>query len=103
MKKSLVTFLTVLFVLGSLTAVFAERGNNNGKGKGNPNEFKLGVEVLLDEQKDLIKGQRVGLITNPTGVDQELNSIVDRLFNRHTSVEPDGFSAPYRHIAAENP
>lgn len=81
MKKSLVTFLTVLFVLGSLTAVFAERGNNNGKGKGNPNEFKLGVEVLLDEQKDLIKGQRVGLITNPTGVDQELNSIVDRLFN----------------------
>ena len=81
MRKLLVASLTVLFVLGSLTAVFAERGNNNGKGKGNPNEFKLGVEVLLDEQKDLIKGQRVGLITNPTGVDQTLNSIVDRLYN----------------------
>ena len=40
------------------------------KDKGNSNEFKLGVEVLLDEQKDLIKGKRVGLITNPTGVDQ---------------------------------
>ena len=81
MRKLLVASLTVLFVLGSLTAVFAERGNNNGKGKGIPNEFKLGVEVLLDEQKDLIKGQRVGLITNPTGVDQTLNSIVDRLYN----------------------
>lgn len=81
MRKLLVASLTVLFVLGSLTAVFAERGNNSGKGKGNPNEFKLGVEVLLDEQKDLIKGQRVGLITNPTGVDQTLNSIVDRLYN----------------------
>ena len=79
MRKLLVASLTVLFVLGSLTAVFAERGNNNGK--VNPNEFKLGVEVLLDEQKDLIKGQRVGLITNPTGVDQTLNSIVDRLYN----------------------
>ena len=29
----------------------------------------------------MIKGKRVGLITNPTGVDQNLNSIVDLLFN----------------------
>jgi uncharacterized protein YbbC (DUF1343 family) len=60
-------------------------GNGNkyghGKGKGNPHKFKLGVEVLLEEEKDLIVGKRVGLITNPTGVDQELNSIVDLLYN----------------------
>ncbi len=36
---------------------------------------------MLDEQKELIEGKRVGLITNPTGVDKELNSIVDVLHN----------------------
>lgn len=43
--------------------------------------FKLGVETLLEDQIDLIRGKRVGLITNPTGVDRELNSIVDLLYN----------------------
>ncbi|WP_087972526.1 exo-beta-N-acetylmuramidase NamZ family protein [Oceanobacillus rekensis] len=82
MKKSLIMLLTVVMVLTSLSAVFADKGGNGkGKGKGNPNELQLGVDVLLDEQKDLIEGKRVGLITNPTGVDQELNSIVDLLHN----------------------
>ncbi|OZU88836.1 hypothetical protein CIL03_11165 [Virgibacillus indicus] len=81
MKKPLMMLLTVVLVLGSLTAVFADKGENNGKGKGKKKEFQLGVEVLLDENKELIEGKRVGLITNPTGVDQELNSIVDLLHN----------------------
>ncbi|AXI10057.1 DUF1343 domain-containing protein [Oceanobacillus sp. 143] len=81
MKKTYILLLTVVFILGSLTAVFADKGESNGKGKGKKKEFQLGVEVLLDEQKQLIEGKRVGLITNPTGVDQELNSIVDLLFN----------------------
>ncbi|MGM7721482.1 exo-beta-N-acetylmuramidase NamZ family protein [Metabacillus sp. Hm71] len=38
-----------------------------------------GVEVLLGDQKELLKGKRVGLITNPTGVDSKLTSIVDLL------------------------
>lgn len=80
MKKILATFGTLLLVLTSLTIVFADKGENNGKGKGNKKRFQLGVEVLLDEQKHLIEGKRVGLITNPTGVDQDLNSIVDRLY-----------------------
>ncbi|WP_172370673.1 exo-beta-N-acetylmuramidase NamZ family protein [Sporosarcina jiandibaonis] len=82
MKKTLVTLFAFLLVLSSLTVAFADKGDNGkGKDKGNSNEFKLGVEVLLDEQKDLIQGKRVGLITNPTGVDQNLNSIVDLLYN----------------------
>ncbi len=86
MKKGFVMLLTAVLVLWSLTGVVAT-GNGNGnqygheKGKGNPHKFKLGVEVLLEERKDLIEGKRVGLITNPTGVDQELNSIVDLLYN----------------------
>src|SRR5699024_1098375 len=43
--------------------------------------LELGVEVLLSEYKDILKEKNVGLITNPTGVDQELNHIVDLLYN----------------------
>jgi uncharacterized protein YbbC (DUF1343 family) len=39
---------------------------------------KLGVEVLFEKHLDLIRGKRVGLITNPTGVDGRLDSIIDR-------------------------
>ena len=40
--------------------------------------MKLGVEVLFEERLDLIRGKRVGLITNPTGVDRRLGSIIER-------------------------
>ncbi|MFK3960682.1 exo-beta-N-acetylmuramidase NamZ family protein [Guptibacillus hwajinpoensis] len=80
MKKWLVMVLTTMLVLSSLSVAFAD---NNGKGHGHDKrkKFKLGVEVLLEDQKELIEGKSVGLITNPTGVDQELNSIVDLLHN----------------------
>ena len=39
---------------------------------------KLGVEVLFEKHADLIRGRRVGLITNPTGLDSHLDSIIDR-------------------------
>ncbi|UOR14000.1 DUF1343 domain-containing protein [Halobacillus amylolyticus] len=70
-----------ILILSTFSAVFADKGGNNGKQKGKYKNFKLGVEVLLEEEKELIEGKRVGLITNPTGVDQELNSIVDLLHN----------------------
>ena len=39
---------------------------------------KLGVDVLFEKRLDLIRGKHVGLITNPTGLDSKLNSIIDR-------------------------
>jgi hypothetical protein len=39
--------------------------------------MRLGVEVLLADRRDLLRGRRVGLITNPTGVDGRLRSIVE--------------------------
>ncbi len=39
---------------------------------------KLGVEVLFEKHADLIRGKRVGLITNPTGLDSHLDSIIER-------------------------
>jgi uncharacterized protein YbbC (DUF1343 family) len=41
--------------------------------------FQTGIEVLLHDRLDLIRGKHVGLITNPTGVDRELVSDVDLL------------------------
>jgi len=40
---------------------------------------KLGVEVLFEKHADLLRGKRVGLITNPTGLDAQLNSDVELL------------------------
>jgi uncharacterized protein YbbC (DUF1343 family) len=41
---------------------------------------KPGVEVFLEKHLDLVKGKRVGLITNPTGTDSRLASTIDLLF-----------------------
>jgi len=40
--------------------------------------MKLGVDVLFDTRRDLIGGNRIGLITNPTGVDHAFDSIIER-------------------------
>ncbi|KSU59475.1 hypothetical protein AS034_18775 [[Bacillus] enclensis] len=84
MKKWMIAVLTLILIFSTMSAGSAHdngKGNGHGKGKGKHKEFSLGVEQLLKEEKDLIEGKKVGLITNPTGVDQELNSIVDTLHN----------------------
>ena len=42
---------------------------------------KTGIEVLRDNDFEGLKGKRVGLVTNPSGVDRLLNSTIDILFN----------------------
>jgi len=42
-------------------------------------KVKPGIEVLLDSDFKILQGKRVGLITNPTGVDSQLRSTVDIL------------------------
>ncbi len=39
---------------------------------------KLGDEVLFEKRLDLIRGKHVGLITNPTGLDSKLNSVIEK-------------------------
>ena len=43
-------------------------------------KIKLGIDVLSASNFELLKGKRVGLITNPTGVNKELKSTLDILF-----------------------
>jgi len=42
-------------------------------------QVKTGIEVLGERDFDLLQGKRVGLITNPTGVDRQLRSTIDIL------------------------
>ncbi|WP_369685740.1 exo-beta-N-acetylmuramidase NamZ domain-containing protein [Ignavibacterium album] len=43
-------------------------------------KVKTGIEVLRDRNFDILKGKKVGLVTNPTGVDSKLKSTIDILF-----------------------
>ncbi|MDR1984620.1 MAG: DUF1343 domain-containing protein [Prevotellaceae bacterium] len=65
MKKT--TFLTLIFILFTCS-VYSQQ------------TVKTGIEVLRERNFDILKGKRVGLITNPTGVDGRLKSTVDILF-----------------------
>lgn len=42
-------------------------------------QVKPGIETLRDAGFDVLQGKRIGLITNPTGVDSELNATPDIL------------------------
>ena len=54
MKKSLLIGLALLLA---------------GTGVARPIVVKTGIEVLKAQRFELLEGKRVGLITNPTGVD----------------------------------
>ena len=43
-------------------------------------KIKTGIEVLKERHFDCLKGKRVGLITNPTGVDNAMRSTIDILY-----------------------
>ncbi|KMY46366.1 hypothetical protein AC622_06575 [Bacillus sp. FJAT-27916] len=75
MKKSFAVLFTLVMILSTIS--FVQAGQ---KGKHKSKELKLGVDVVLSSENDVLKGKRVGLITNPTGVDKDLNSIVDRFY-----------------------
>jgi len=67
MKKSTIVLFVLLFLLPSIILLPQPK-------------VKLGIDVLRERNFDVLKGKRVGLITNPTGVDQNLKSTIDILF-----------------------
>lgn len=64
MKQSVLILMLLFFLLVSISA----------------QKVKTGLEVLESMDFSPLKGKRVGLITNPTGVDHLLRSTVDILF-----------------------
>ena len=56
-------------------------------------QVKTGIDMLKENDFRPLKGKRVGLITNPTGVDRNLQSTIDILFEAD-SVELVSLFAP---------
>ena len=54
---------------------------------------KPGIEVLRDQNFAPLQGKRVGLITNPTGIDNNLRSTIDILYSA-PGVQLVGLYAP---------
>ncbi|MDR7074146.1 exo-beta-N-acetylmuramidase NamZ family protein [Fictibacillus barbaricus] len=74
----LVFMLALSVVLPNTQSINANKSNYDHYHRQN---FKTGLEMLQKEKLSLLEGKKVGLITNPTGVDRNLNSIVDVLYN----------------------
>jgi len=54
--------------------------HDKNKNLKNTSKVKTGIEVLRERNFDILRGKRVGLVTNPTGVDSKLQSTIDILF-----------------------
>ncbi|MTH51912.1 DUF1343 domain-containing protein [Bacillus mangrovi] len=74
MKKMIIAVLAVILAMGTVTTVHADLF-----GRKKEKTVKTGTELLLKKNMHLLKGKRVGLITNPTGTDRHLKSTVDIL------------------------
>jgi len=72
MRKKAIWLLAGMFVFSTLTAA-AAFPDKEKKAKVSP-----GIEVIMKKQS-ILKGKRVGLITNPTGVNSALISSIDLL------------------------
>ncbi len=66
------------FIILILSAFFITAGSKLSYVK-KPPVVRLGIEVLVEDRLDLIRGKRVGLITNPSAVSSDLRSDIDVL------------------------
>lgn len=79
-SKAFAGALVLLAATGLLLGLWACRaGERAGTAGPEPVRVKSGVEVFLERYTGLVQGKRVGLITNPTGVDSRLRATVDLL------------------------
>lgn len=60
---------------------------------GSKIRVKPGIDVLLNEKVSLLKNKNVGLITNPTGVNSQLESTID-LFYSHPEINLKAIYGP---------
>ena len=71
-------FVSFIIVLSFMNG-FLISGCSSGCPVSSPVIVKTGIEVLREENFKLLEGKRVGLLTNPTGVDSRLKSTIDIL------------------------
>ncbi|PRS79871.1 MULTISPECIES: exo-beta-N-acetylmuramidase NamZ domain-containing protein [unclassified Bacillus (in: firmicutes)] len=92
MKKTASLILASILIMSTLTAASpAEQERTDTKGK--KAAVKTGIETLLSSNLSWLKGKRVGLITNPTGIDANMKNSVDLLFE-HPSIKLTALYGP---------
>jgi len=64
------------------------------------NKIQLGLDELLDGSAGLIKGARVGLVCNPSSVDQRFEHAAD-LFRNHRKIDLTALFGPQHGIRGE--
>lgn len=64
-----------------------------GSAAAGPARVKLGIEVFLEKHLGLLRDKKVGLITNPTGLDSRLRSTAE-LFFRHPDIKLTALYGP---------
>jgi uncharacterized protein YbbC (DUF1343 family) len=74
LKRMIILFAICMLCFGIVSSKSVTAVKEKKKQKVSP-----GIEVLLKEEKNVLSGKKVGLITNPTGIDSKLTSIVDLL------------------------
>ncbi len=89
-KIAVLSFLTLTFISFSMYQCgisFRKSGDTPGAAEElrqtamTEMPIKLGIDVLIEKRLDLVVGKRVGLITNPSGVNREMVPTVTVLFN----------------------
>ena len=85
-KKIWIFVLAAVLLLEALLA-------GVGTAQASATRVKLGNEVLLSSRMELVRGKRVGLVTNQTGVDGEGRHLVD-VFAAHPEVNLVALYAP---------
>jgi len=73
--------LPILLLVGGVTLQFScgRQKEVPPQATGPTRVVKLGIEVFLESRLDLVRGKKIGLITNPTGVNGRLQSDIDLL------------------------
>jgi uncharacterized protein YbbC (DUF1343 family) len=84
-RASLATIVTLL-AIGLTLAGCTRPKRTEAPTQAAAARVKPGVEVFLEKHLDLVKGKRVGLITNPTGTDASLRSTID-LFRSNPAID----------------
>ncbi len=74
MKRMIILFTICMLSFGIVSSKSVTAVKEKKKQKVSP-----GIEVLLKDEQNVLRGKKVGLITNPTGIDSKLTSIVDLL------------------------
>jgi uncharacterized protein YbbC (DUF1343 family) len=78
---SFVRVTLFILLLGSIITLSSCQRERAVSAPQEQKKVKLGIEVFLEKHLSLIKGKKVGLITNPTGVDSLLQSTIDLFRN----------------------